>query len=76
MKPLLVIKPDEGAVVTEAFIEAMNESIGSLARRLQEADVPVIWVDGCAVYWLRPGDSTVEIDARAEAIRNHELVAP
>lgn len=50
--------------------DQIREDAAELRERLQDQEHPIVFLgDGVHAYWLRPGESTVEADARADAIR-------
>jgi hypothetical protein len=66
-RPILIVKPLRSASAEQVAV--LQEQLAGLSRRLEKATQPTMLIQDVAVYWLRPGDSTVEMDARAEKLR-------
>ena len=65
---LLVVRSD--ASVSREKAETLAIQVEDVRRKLSREEAPVILIEGgLHAYWLRPGESTVEADARAELLK-------
>ncbi len=70
MPDLVVFRLDQHPSVD--MIKRASEWAKELTAKLAESDrdVPIIVAPGVTIYYLRPGESTDLLDAKAEAIRS------